>query len=81
MLVDLRGPIAQVTGTIRTDRRMKQTRKPDLSGAYGDRDETLSWPAFIGVILYSVTIGWIVALARFIRLWVTGRRERRDAAP
>lgn len=47
---------------------MKKPYKPDLSSAYGDRDETLSWPALILVILYSLTVGWILVLAHSIIL-------------
>jgi hypothetical protein len=49
---------------------MRHTDKQDVSGAYGDRDETLSWPALILVIGYSLTIGWIRVLARCIALYV-----------
>jgi hypothetical protein len=42
---------------------MKHTQ--DLSSAYGDQDHTVSWPALIRIISYSLTIGWIRALARY----------------
>jgi hypothetical protein len=55
-------------------RWMKKEHEQDLSGAYGDRDETLSRPGLMLVIAYSLTIGWIWILARFIWLWATAPR-------
>jgi len=50
---------------------MKQRSRPDLSGAYGDSDEKLSWPTFALVILYAITIGWVCALVHMLWLWAT----------
>lgn len=47
----------------------KEQPRPDLSGAYGDREETLSWPGLFLVILYSLTVGWVCALAHSFWLW------------
>jgi hypothetical protein len=59
--------------------------RPDLSGAYGDREESLSWPKLILVILYTLTIGWVCAVAHMIWLWVTSLRwptkRAADAVP
>jgi hypothetical protein len=44
---------------------------PDLSGAYGDSEDTLSWPQLVRVVLYSVTVGWLLALGRFAWLCAT----------
>jgi hypothetical protein len=55
------------------DGDMKHADKQDLSSAYGDRDDMLSWPALILVISYSLTIGWIRLLARGISLHMKSR--------
>ena len=54
--------------------KSKEVHEQDLSSAYGDRDETLGWPALIIVTVYSLTIGWIWVLARFIWLWIKSPR-------
>ena len=38
----------------------------DLSTAYGDQDDTLSWPMLVLVIVYALTLGWAVALIGFV---------------
>jgi len=49
-------------------RRMRATRDnlQDLSSAYGDQDDTLSWPMLALVIVYALTVGWLVALVGFV---------------
>jgi hypothetical protein len=61
---------------IRDAEAMKHAPKPDLSGAYGDRDDTLSWPALILLVGYSVTIGLVSVLARFLWLVATSAVSR-----
>jgi hypothetical protein len=43
----------------------------DLSGAYGDHDDNVSWFALIGIVIYSLTIGWVAVLIRCILLYGT----------
>jgi hypothetical protein len=50
---------------------MKTPTRPDLSSAYGDCDDTLSWPRFVLVVAYSLTLGWITIVARCVWLYVT----------
>jgi len=59
--------------------KLEKGHEQDLSSAYGDRDDTLSWAALIIVIVYSLTVGWIWVLVRLIRLWVTSPRWARRA--
>jgi hypothetical protein len=53
---------------------MARQFKPDLSSAYGDRDDTLSWPA----LLYTLTIGWAVMLGKHLWLEAKARRVSSD---
>jgi hypothetical protein len=48
---------------------MRATRDnfQDLSTAFGDQDDTLSWPMLVLVIIYALTLGWLVALAGLVR--------------
>jgi hypothetical protein len=34
----------------------------DLSSAYGDQDDTLSWPMLVLVVVCALAVGWLVAL-------------------
>jgi hypothetical protein len=43
----------------------------DLSSAYGDTERTMSRPALIGTFVYSLTIGWMIVLARYVLLYGT----------
>lgn len=54
---------------------MKRQSKQDLSSAYGDQDDTLSWPGLLLVILYTLTIGWVRVLAHSVWLWATSPRR------
>jgi len=49
----------------------------DLSSAYGDRDETLSWPMLALVIVYALTVGWLWALLGLVWGRLHGWWERR----
>ena len=57
---------------------MVRDAKPDLSGAYGDQDDSLSWPAVFLVVLYSLTIGWMRLLAQYVWDWAKERRISSD---
>lgn len=57
--------------------RTPPDRFEDLSSAYGDRDDTLSRPAALLVIIYALTVGWLVALLGL--LWGMCRCGERSA--
>jgi hypothetical protein len=53
--------------------RMKETQTLDLSSAYGDRDETLSVPAVILIMIYALTIGLVLVVAQIILLYAKSK--------
>jgi hypothetical protein len=52
---------------------MERPTGPDLSGAYSDQDQPLSWLQLFGVVLYTLTIGWVCVAAHAAWLWATSR--------